>query len=63
MPTKPLKCNSYLMLLEEDEIVVSQTSGTTLSTVRITRDQLEIFCAHMRIVESEGRPIVKEEAR
>lgn len=49
MPNTPIKCHSYLIVLEGDELVISQSGHQSIQNLRITCDQLEVFCAHLQI--------------
>jgi len=63
MPNTPIKCNSYLIVLEGDELVISQSGHQSIQNLRITCDQLEVFCAHLQIARRDRTPVVKEECR
>lgn len=63
MSFRPIKCNSYLIVLEDDELVISQSGEATIQNLRITCDQLEVFCAHLQIARRDRTPVVKEECR
>jgi len=63
MPFQPIKCNSYLIVLEGDELVISQSGHQSIQNLRITCDQLEVFCAHLQIARRDRTPVVKEECR
>lgn len=54
MEVEQIRCNSYDIVREGQEVVIRQASvDGRVNQIRITRDQAEVFFAHLRIVIGE----------